>query len=127
MPCSEKRAKLLLSRGRARVHRVLPFVIHLTDRSLESCALQPLVMKMMRSKQVYGFQTGDLVRAIVDDGKKQGVYVGRVAVRKEGSFNIQTKDGVVQGIWHKRCTLVQRSDGYGYHVMARVYQQPVQA
>ena len=81
----------------------------------------------MRSKQVHGFQTGDLVRAIVDSGKKQGVYVGRVAVRKEGSFNIQTMNGVVQGIWHKRCTLVQRGDGYGYHMMGRVDRQPVPA
>ncbi|MDN7182375.1 RRXRR domain-containing protein, partial [Caballeronia sp. SEWSISQ10-4 2] len=32
MPCTEKRARLLLERGRARVHRVVPFVIRLTDR-----------------------------------------------------------------------------------------------
>lgn len=27
MPCSEKRARLLLARGRARVHRILPFMM----------------------------------------------------------------------------------------------------
>ena len=30
MPCSEKRARLLLERGRARVHRLAPLVIRLT-------------------------------------------------------------------------------------------------
>ena len=38
MPCSEKRARLLLECGRVRVHRVLPFVIRLTDRSADTCA-----------------------------------------------------------------------------------------
>ena len=37
MPCTEKRARLLLARGRARVHRVLPFVIRLVDREAERC------------------------------------------------------------------------------------------
>ena len=34
MPCTEKRARLLLVRGRARVHRVVPFVIRLVDRGI---------------------------------------------------------------------------------------------
>ena len=42
MPCSEKRARLLLARGRARVHRLVPMVIRLVDRQIESCALQSL-------------------------------------------------------------------------------------
>ena len=70
---------------------------------------------LMRQKQVKGFQTGDRVRAIVPSGKKRGTYAGRVAVRASGSFNIQTPNGVVQGISHSRCSLVQRADGYGYH------------
>lgn len=32
MPCSEKRARLLLQRGRAVVHRLFPFTIRLKDR-----------------------------------------------------------------------------------------------
>ncbi|WP_081136985.1 RNA-guided endonuclease IscB [Halomonas sp. BC2] len=70
---------------------------------------------LMRQKQVHGFQTGDMVRAMVPTGKKAGTHTGRVAVRKTGSFNIQTEQGAVQGISHKYCTLIQRSDGYGYH------------
>lgn len=46
MPCSEKRARLLLERGRARVHRLVPFVIRLVDRHQASCALQPLRLKL---------------------------------------------------------------------------------
>ena len=42
MPCSEKRARLLLERGRVRVHRLVPFIIRLVDRERESCELQPL-------------------------------------------------------------------------------------
>src|SRR6266704_2987351 len=33
MPCSPKRARLLLTRGRAVVHRLKPFVIRLKDRT----------------------------------------------------------------------------------------------
>ncbi len=46
MPCSEKRARLLLERGRARVHRLMPFVIRLTDRKQVESRLQPLVLKV---------------------------------------------------------------------------------
>ena len=46
MPCTERRARLLLARGRARVHRVLPFVIRLTDRTAASCNFQPLRLKL---------------------------------------------------------------------------------
>lgn len=71
---------------------------------------------LMRQKQVQGFQTGDMVKAIVPKGTKMGTWLGRVAVRKTGSFDIQTLDGAIQGISHKYCTLIQRADGYGYHV-----------
>jgi 5-methylcytosine-specific restriction endonuclease McrA len=70
---------------------------------------------LTRRKRHFGFQTGDLVRAEVPFGKKKGTYVGRVAVRASGSFNIQTPQGVLQGISHRYCRLLQRSDGYGYH------------
>ena len=69
---------------------------------------------LTRSKSVFGFQTGDMVKAIVTTGKKTGTYLGRLAIRASGSFNIQTGDGLVQGIHHRFCTLIQRADGYGY-------------
>lgn len=75
--------------------------------------------RLIREKKVLGFQTGDMVVADVTTGKKVGRYFGRVAVRRTGSFNIQTKEDVVQGISHKYCKVVQTADGYGYqHVPA---------
>lgn len=67
-----------------------------------------------RFKFVKGFQTGDIVKAVVTTGKKAGVYVGRVAVRTTGSFNISTKAGLVQGISHKNCKPIHKKDGYSY-------------
>ncbi|WP_202922488.1 RNA-guided endonuclease IscB [Sinimarinibacterium sp. NLF-5-8] len=80
---------------------------------------------LMRQKSVKGFQTGDIVRADVPTGKKVGVYKGRVAVRKSGSFNIQIPSGgAVQGVSHRHCTLIQRSDGYGYSIQPTLIAQP---
>jgi hypothetical protein len=67
------------------------------------------------AKRVFGFQTGDLVEANVTKGKKTGRYVGRVAVRSTGNFNIKNRDKVThQGINHKCCRIIQRTDGYSY-------------
>ena len=71
---------------------------------------------LMRRKRVHGFQTGDHVRAQVPTGKKAGLHIGRVAIRATGSFNIQTAQGVVQGISHRYCQVLQRADGYGYSI-----------
>ncbi len=46
MPCTEKRARLLLSRGRAVIHRMAPFTIRLKDRVAEESELQPLRLKL---------------------------------------------------------------------------------
>jgi len=65
-------------------------------------------------KVVHGFQTGDIVKAIVTSGKKIGVYVGRVAVRASGSFNITTSVGTIQGVGYQQCTIIHKTDGYSY-------------
>lgn len=75
--------------------------------------------KPKQARRVKGFQTGDLVRAVVPSGKKAGTYVGRVAVRGTGSFNITTTQGTVEGIGHRYCTVLHRSDGYRYARVAR--------
>ncbi|WP_264048480.1 hypothetical protein [Methylobacterium flocculans] len=69
---------------------------------------------LMRKKRVYGFATGDMVRADVPTGKKAGIHAWRVAVRASGSFNVTTDSGTIQGIGHRHVRLVQRADGYGY-------------
>ena len=71
------------------------------------------------SKSVKGFQTGDIVKAVVPNGLKAGEYLGKVAVRSSGSFNIQTKTKVIQGIGYRYCHIVQRSDGYSYDYKER--------
>ncbi|MEQ4716065.1 RNA-guided endonuclease IscB [Nonomuraea sp. B19D2] len=71
-------------------------------------------LRLPRRKQHFGFQTGDLARAVVPTGKKSGTYTGRVAVRATGYLNITTVDGTVQGIPHRYFRLLQRADGYAY-------------
>ena len=54
MPCTPKRARFLLKRGRAVVHRVAPFVIRLRDRCLEDSVLQPIALKIDPGSQTTG-------------------------------------------------------------------------
>lgn len=103
--------------------------------TLEVLTLQPLLIKatghgtrqscrtdkfgfpsryVPRFKFVKGFQTGDIVKAIVKSGKKIGTYVGRVAVRSSGSFNISDKTGLISGIGFRHCQTIHKKDGYGY-------------
>jgi 5-methylcytosine-specific restriction endonuclease McrA len=79
---------------------------------------------LMRRKRVFGFATGDLVRAVVPAGKKAGTHVGRVAVRSRGSFNIRTTAGVIDSVSHKHCRLLQRADGYNYNTRSGASSPP---
>jgi 5-methylcytosine-specific restriction endonuclease McrA len=65
-------------------------------------------------KSHFGFQTGDMVVSVVTKGKKVGRYIGRVAVRKSGSFKIKTQNGAIDGISHKTCKKIHSCDGYEY-------------
>jgi len=62
----------------------------------------------------FGFQTGDMVKAMVTKGVKRGMYIGRVSVRASGFFNITTPTGTIQGINYRYCTSIHKSDGYLY-------------
>ncbi len=66
--------------------------------------------KAKQFKRVKGFQTGDMVKAVVPSGKKQGVHVGAVAVRSSGSFRV----GKVDGVSWRYCQMLHQSDGYSY-------------
>jgi hypothetical protein len=66
------------------------------------------------AKKMKGFQTGDMVRAVVTKGKKIGTYVGKVAVRSSGSFNMTTKAGMIKDVSYRFCTTLHKSDGYSY-------------
>jgi 5-methylcytosine-specific restriction endonuclease McrA len=97
---------------------VLPLLITATGHgSRRKCNVNELgfpCSKPKGSKKVNGFQTGDMVRAVIPHGSKQGIYVGRVLVRASGSFDIRTKQGRIQGISYRFCTAVHRCDGYSY-------------
>ena len=71
-------------------------------------------LKLSRTKRHHGFQTGDIVQAIVTNGNKVGRYIGRVAVRAKGYFNIRSADRMITDIPHRYCRLIQRNDGYAY-------------
>ena len=78
---------------------------------------------LMRQISVHGFQTGGMVKAVVTKGKKSGDYLGRGAVRATGSFNLQTSHGVIQGISHRDCRLLERANGYRYSLIAQAPQK----
>lgn len=71
------------------------------------------------SKSVEGFQTGDIVKAVVSNGLKAVEYLGRVTVRSTGRLNIKTKSGLTKDIGYKYCRLIQRGDGYSYKYKER--------
>jgi hypothetical protein len=105
VPCSKKRARLLLTRGRA----LVPLTIRLQDRIAGE--VRPLHAHQELAR---GFKSGDEVRADVPTGTRKGVHIGRVAVRESGSFNI----GKAQHLNWKSCQFIQRADGYGFAVPA---------
>lgn len=67
-----------------------------------------------RVKVVRGFQTGDMVRAVVPSGKNAGTHVGRVTVRATGQFDISTPIRKLQIINWKYCKPIHQQDGYSY-------------
>jgi hypothetical protein len=70
--------------------------------------------KAKQQSRVRGFRTGDMVRAVVPVGTKAGTYLGRVAVRTTGQFNVTTSAGTIQGIAARYCQTLQQQDGYTY-------------
>lgn len=67
MPCSEKRARLQLSRDRAVVHRMYPFTIRLKDRSAQHSFVQPLRLKLDPGSKT----TGIAIIRELEIGKKE--------------------------------------------------------
>jgi 5-methylcytosine-specific restriction endonuclease McrA len=95
-----------------------PLVIAANGRqSRQMCRLDKYGFPRTRAKAErvhFGFQTGDIVKAVMPQGKKQGIYIGRVAVRSSGSFNITTHISTVQGVHYRHCTILHKSDSYSY-------------
>jgi 5-methylcytosine-specific restriction endonuclease McrA len=79
---------------------------------------------LMLAKRVAGFQTGEMVRAVIRAGKKARTYVGRVAMRASKISNIQTADGVVRGIHARHCEQLAHGDGDGYALARELLSSP---
>ncbi len=62
-----------------------------------------------RQKVFFGFQTGDLVRAVIPKGKYTGIHIGRVTVRNRPSFRMNGFD-----VHSKYLQKLHRIDGYNY-------------
>jgi hypothetical protein len=139
MPCTEKRVRLMLARGRARVHRVLHFVIRLMDVRAQDCQIQPtephrrhrglcplhfvlgacvgsqpiagaLCMQAMNTSDIEGVEYQQSTLA----GYEVREYLLEKLGQTKGGFNTQTQAGVVQVISHWHGTLVQGGEGCRY-------------
>ena len=62
-----------------------------------------------RNKFSFGFQTGDIVQAIVPKGQYKGTYVGRIIIRNRPSFRLNRFD-----LHPKYLTLIHYAEGYSY-------------
>jgi 5-methylcytosine-specific restriction endonuclease McrA len=60
----------------------------------------------------FGFQTGDLVRAVVNTGKFIGTWIGRISVRARPSFKLTSKQTF--DVQPKHLTTIHKNDGYSY-------------
>lgn len=71
---------------------------------------------LARQKTFFGFQTGDMIKAVVLKGKYKGVWFGEVSCRKNGYFDIKNTEGkrIAQGINYSYCKIIQYFDGYSY-------------
>ncbi len=92
MPCSEKRARLLLERGRAVVHRRFPFTIRFKDRTVEESKFQPLRLKLDPGSKTTGM-------AIILDGQngRQAIFFGQVVHKPGIKHRLKARAGVRRG------------------------------
>lgn len=75
--------------------------------------------QISRQKLYFGFQSGDIIKAIIPKGKFKGIWIGSVACRKTGNFNINLQKGRIQGINYKYCQIIQKFDGFKYNIERR--------
>ena len=66
MPCTEKRARLLLNRGRACVVRMYPFTIKMKDRFVDDCELQIIEVKIDPGSKFTGICVSRTVDKVVN-------------------------------------------------------------
>ncbi|WP_317443968.1 RNA-guided endonuclease IscB [Streptomyces collinus] len=81
-------------------------------------------LRRSRAKQHFGYVTGDLVIAVVPQGRWTGRWSGRVSVRARGQHSLSTAAGRLN-VSHVHLRLLQRGDGYDYTVRPEpLFQRP---
>lgn len=70
-------------------------------------------LQRARTKEHFGYVTGDLVRATVPTGKWAGTWNGRISVRARGQHSLATPTGRIN-VSYRNLRLLQRGDGYAY-------------
>lgn len=77
MSCTERRARILLERARARIHKLKPFTIRLIDRLLEESILQPVACKIDPGSKETGI-------ALVREDKNNQTVMSLIEVSHRG-------------------------------------------
>ena len=114
MPCSERRARILPSRGRAVLKAVGRCEHQRTNP--DKSGFPRGYSYLARHKSWEGFRSGDLVRgdgpAVVGHRKRKtaGRHVGPLAIRTWGSLRAGNSDGLSS----RYCSVIQRADGSAY-------------
>lgn len=78
---------------------------------INSCGIITVKLRQS-SKRRFGFQNGDIVRAVVPKGKYQGTHVGRVMTRKSGYFDVRKTDGSLITVNYRYCFSLQKDNGF---------------
>lgn len=69
---------------------------------------------LSRQKNHFGFQTGDLVKAVIPRGKYTGTWSGRATVKASGQIQIATQTPTHPTTRYTYCRVLQRGDGWQY-------------
>ncbi|PSR20497.1 MAG: HNH endonuclease [Sulfobacillus acidophilus] len=72
------------------------------------------IRHVSRHKHHFGFQTGDLVQAVIPHGKYTGTWTGRATVKVSGQIRIVTSIGVHPTTSYRYCRVLQRGNGWVY-------------
>ena len=67
------------------------------------------------SKKIFGFMTGDIVKANVSSGNYKGIHLGKVVVRLSGYFDIKKENSPPFTTNKLYCKLIHHFDGYSYN------------
>lgn len=74
------------------------------------------IRSMPKTKYIHGFISGDMIKAIIPNGKYKGIHFGSIAMRSTGRADMRDQNGqrIAQGVDSKYAFILQRFDGYAY-------------